>query len=97
MPEFANLRAPPDPRTALHRYSHSACRRQRGMAWPRPFTGVVTDASAPKVSGANVVLISHGNPGFLGHIRRRWQLSNLSGAYRPASYLVVSAKSFRQN
>lgn len=94
MPEFAYLRArlvralPPIVTAILLAAASAVC-------LAASVHGVVTDASGAKVSGANVVLISHGT-------QVSSALSGADGSFQILTgatgrfYLVVSAKSFRQ-
>ena len=94
MPEFANLRARliralPSIVTAILLAAASA------VCLAASVHGVVTDASGAKVSGANVVLISHGTQASSAISAADGSFQILTGA-TGRFYLVVSAKSFRQ-
>ncbi len=94
MPEVANLRArlvralPSIVITILLAAVSAVC-----MA--ASVHGVVTDATGAKVSGANVVLISHGTQTSSAISAADGSFQILTGA-TGRFYLVVSAKSFRQ-
>jgi vitamin B12 transporter len=94
MPEFAILRArlvralPPTVTAILLAAASAVC-------LAASVHGVVTDASGAKVSGANVVLISHGTQASSAISAADGSFQILTGA-TGRFYLVVSAKSFRQ-
>jgi vitamin B12 transporter len=94
MPEVANLRArlvralPPIVTALLLAAASAVC-------VAASVHGVVTDATGAKVSGANVVLISHGTQASSAISGADGSFQILTGA-TGRFYLVVSASSFRQ-